>query len=131
MSLQIRLLLFLLFGIYPYTFLGIGVMKIHELDVNSRCDIKGQYQTPMTTSNMVTLMLHGTLLVLTLITGAVQSKGIGQGLGQYPGWDENPLFPFSTIIRMKEFKRKEMTDEKSKSEEVLYIHFWPFFTIVK
>ena len=93
----------------------------------------------MTTSNMATLMLHGTIVVLTLITGAIHSKGntywskrgIRQGLGQYPGLDENPLFPFSTIIRMKEFKRKEMNAGYSKSEEVLYLHFLSVFIIFK
>ena len=83
----------------------------------------------MTTSNMVTLMLHGTILVLTLITGAVHSMEntywsngrMRQELGQYQVQDENkrfdkeyretPVFQFSTIIQMKEFKRHKMTAE--------------------
>jgi hypothetical protein len=82
----------------------------------------------MTTSNMPTLMLHGTILVLTLIKGTVHTTywsngGLRQELRQYAGWDETPLFPFSTIIQMKEFKRQEFSAENSKSAEVLYLQF--------
>ena len=43
---------------------------------------------------------------------------------------ENPFFPFSTIVRRIEFKRSEMTMEKSKPEEILTPHFLPFSNIV-
>ena len=43
---------------------------------------------------------------------------------------ENPFFPFSKIVRSIEFKRSEMTREKSKPEDILTLHVFPF-SIVK
>ena len=102
------------------------------------------------------LMLYRTILVLTLITGAVHSNiywskragGIGKVLSnriqdkinQSLKKEENKRFnkehrenrlpAFSTTIRSKELEQNEMTIEKSRSEEILYLHFLPFSTIV-
>ena len=107
----------------------------------------------MTASKMAPLMLYRTILVLTIITGAVHSRanifwskkagGIMKSLGQdeiKPSLhrEENkqfknreyPLLPFSTIVRSNVFKRNEMTKRKSKSEEILTLHLLPFSTIV-
>ena len=103
----------------------------------------------MTASKMAPLMLCRTILILTLITGAVFSRAnifwskkagiIRNGLGQAFSKeikDENkpslhkeenkqfnnreyPLLPFSTIVRSNVFKRNEMTKRKSKSEDGL------------
>ena len=71
----------------------------------------------MSPTNMDTLMLHRTILILTLITGAVHSKentywskragGIKQGPGQYQGQEfsketEAKIKPF---LQMEENKR--------------------------
>ena len=121
----------------------------------------------MSPTNMDTLMLHRTILILALITGAVHSKAniywskgagvIRQGPGQYQGQQfsketeakikpslqmeetkrfdiETRDYPLSTIVRNKEFKRRETTVEttveKSKTKEIPTLHFLPFSTII-
>ena len=104
------------------------------------------------------LMLYRTILVLTLITGAVHSKaniywskragGIGKVLSnriedkikqslnmkenkRFNKEDrENQLPALSTTIRSKELEQNEKSIEKSRFEEILYLLFLPLSTIV-
>ena len=85
----------------------------------------------MTTSNMFTLMLHGTILVLTLITGAVHSKGnthwsnggIRKGLGQYQGQE---------VLKDIEIKPSiHREDNKRFNREYREPRLFPFSTIVQ
>ena len=104
---------------------------------------------------MEPLMLYRTILVLTLITGAVHSKaniywskragGIGKVLSnriedkikQSLKMEENKRFSkehkenqlpaFSTTIESKELEHNKMTIEKSRFEEVFYLLFFAIF----